>query len=69
MMFYFHEVFSIFRQDERSSRPEVFCQNGVLKSFAKITGKHMYQSLFFNKVAGLNFIKKEALAQVSHCEI
>ena len=27
-------------------------KKGVLKIFAKFTGKHMYQSLFFNKVAG-----------------
>ena len=33
--------------------PEVFCKKGVLKSFAKFTGKHLCQSLFYNKVAGL----------------
>ena len=49
-----------------SSRPEVFCKKGVLRNFAKFTGKHLYQSLFFNKVA--NFIKKETLAQVFSCE-
>ena len=37
----------------RSSRPEVFCKKGVLKNFTKFTGKHLCQSLFFNKVAGL----------------
>ena len=37
----------------RISRPEVFCKNGVLRYFAKFTGKHLGQSLFFNKVAGL----------------
>ena len=37
----------------RSSRPEVFCEKGVLRNFAKLTGKHLYLSLFFNKVAGL----------------
>ena len=49
----------------RSSRPDVFCQKGVLRNFAKFTGKHLCQSLFFNKVAGLacNFIKKETLAR------
>ena len=36
----------------RSSIAEVFCKNGVLKNFAKFTGKILYQSLFFNKVAG-----------------
>ena len=56
----------------RSSRPDVFYEKGVLRIFAKFTGKQLRQSLFFNKVAGLfsinlqgcNFIKKEALAQV-----
>ena len=39
--------------DGRSSRPDVFCKKGVLRDFAKSTGKHLCQSLFFNKVAGL----------------
>ena len=37
----------------RSSRPEVFYKKGVLRNFTKFTGKHLRQSLFFNKVAGL----------------
>ena len=37
----------------RSSRPEVFCNEGVLRNFAKFTGKDLCQSLFFNKVAAL----------------
>ena len=40
-------------QSARSSRPEVFCKKGVLRNFAKFTGKHLCQSLFLNKVAGL----------------
>ena len=46
-------------------------KKGVLKRFAKSTGKHLCQSLFFNKVAGLRpstLLKKEALAQVFSCE-
>ena len=39
--------------NSRSSRPEVFCKKGVLRNIAKFTGKHLCQSLFFNKVAGL----------------
>ena len=56
--------------NNRSSRPEVLCKRGVLRNFAKFIGKHLYQRLFLNKVAGLpcNFIKKEALAQVFSCE-
>ena len=37
----------------RSSRPDVFYKKGVLRNFTKFTGKHLCQSLFFNKVAGL----------------
>ena len=37
----------------RSSRPEVFVKKGVLTNFAKFAVKHLFQSLFFNKVAGL----------------
>ena len=36
-----------------NSRPEVFCKKDALRNFAKFTGKHLCQSLFFNKVAGL----------------
>ena len=39
----------------------MFCKIGVLRSFAKFTGKHRCQSLFFIKVANLrpgNFFKK-----------
>ena len=32
---------------------KVFCKKGVLRNFTKFTGKHLCQSLFFNKVAGL----------------
>ena len=39
---------------DTSSRSEVFCKKCVLRNFVKPTGKHLSQSLFFNKVAGLN---------------
>ena len=55
-------------QTYRSSRPQVFCEKGVLRNFTKFTGKHLCQSLFLNKVAACNFIKKETLAQVFSCE-
>ena len=32
----------------------MFYKIGVIKTFAKFTRKHLYQSLFFNKVAGLS---------------
>ena len=38
----------------RSSHQRCFIKKGVLKNFAKFKGKHLYQSLFFNKVAGLS---------------
>ena len=37
----------------RSTRPELFCKKGVFRNFAKFTGIHLCQRLFFNKVAGL----------------
>ena len=42
----------------RSSGSEVFCKKGVLRNFAKFTGKHLYQSLFLiniihSKITGL----------------
>ena len=37
----------------RSSRPEEFCKKGVLINLAKLTRKHLCQSLFFNKIARL----------------
>ena len=42
----------------RSSRLEVSFKKSVLRNFAKFTGKHLCQSLFFNKVAGLRAVKK-----------
>ena len=47
-------LFEIFAElISRSSRPEVFFEKRVLKNFAKFTGKHLCQSLFFKKVAGV----------------
>ena len=42
----------------------------ALKNFAKLTGKHLCQSLFFSKVAGLGLqlCKKDTLAQVLSCK-
>ena len=37
----------------RSSRLEVFCRKKVPSNFAKRPGKHLCQSCFLNKVAGL----------------
>ena len=41
--------FAIFR----SSLPEVFCRKSGLRNFANFTGKHLYRSVFFNKVVVL----------------
>ena len=61
----------------RSSLPEVFCKDGVIRNFVKFAGKHLCQSFFFNKVAGLRpatllknilWLKKITLVQVFSCE-
>ena len=36
----------------RSSHRRCSVRKDVLRNFAKFTGKHQYQRLFFNKVAG-----------------
>ena len=36
-------------------------KKGVLRNFTKFTGKHLCQSLFFNKVAGLRPFHTEQL--------
>ena len=37
----------------KSRRTDVFCKKGILKNLTRFTGKHLYQSLFLKKVAGL----------------
>ena len=37
----------------KSSCPDVFCKKSDLRNFAKFTGTHLCQGLYFNKVAGL----------------
>ena len=52
------------------SLSEVFCEKGVLRNFAKFTGKHLSQGLFFTKSCrsqACNFIKKESPAQMFSC--
>ena len=57
----------------RSSHQRCSMKKGALRNFPKLTGKHLCQRLFFNRVAGLcpqacNFIKKENQAQLVSCE-
>ena len=51
----------------RSSHQSCSIIKDVLRSFAKFTGKHLCQSLIFNKVVGL-FLLKKTVAQVFSCE-
>ena len=44
--------------DNRSSRPEVFFKKGVVRNFAKLTGKHLCQS-FLNKTSLINKFDSE----------
>ena len=55
----------------RSSCPEVFYKKGVLRNFAKFTGKHLCQSLIFNKLAGLrpNFILDVSMGHMNKSPI
>ena len=40
-----------FSKTTQKQSPEVFCKKGVLKNFAKFTGKHLCQSLFLRVVS------------------
>ena len=40
------------KQKQKKQPAEVFYEKGVLRSFTKVTEKQLWQSLFFNKVAG-----------------
>ena len=42
------------RSHQRRSR-----KKGVLRNFANFTGKHLYQCLFFNKVAAGTLLKRD----------
>ena len=46
-------MFIEYQHGFKSSRPDVFCEIGALKNVAKLTGKQLCFSLFFNKFAGL----------------
>ena len=53
---YWHSRF-LLDWSNKNSRLEVLCEKDVLENFAKLIGKHLRQSLFFNKVTvwGLQF--------------
>ena len=52
----------------RSSQQRCSVRKTVLRNLEKLGGKHLCQSLFFDKKRGLQLIKKETLAQVFSCE-
>ena len=62
--FFYPQRVLLKRASGRSSDRRCSLKKGVLRNFAKFTGKHLCQSLFFNKVETCNFIKKETLAKV-----
>ena len=39
--------------DLQKQPPEMIYQKVILKDVPKFTGKHLYQSFYFNKIAGL----------------
>ena len=45
----------------RSSHQRRSVRKGVLRDFAKFTGKHLCQSLFFNKVEGPATLSKKRI--------
>ena len=47
---YFSEIIKSFITTSSSNHPDVLCKKGVLRFFAKLTGKHLCQNLFLAKV-------------------
>ena len=65
------DIIRALKYKTRTSCLEVFCKKGVYRNFTKFTGKHLCQSLFFNKelqTSAINFVKKETLPQMFSCE-
>ena len=58
-LFLFLNHFQIRKSVKQKQPPEILFKKGVLRNFAKFTGKHLCQSLFFNKIAGLRPILKK----------
>ena len=53
----------------RSSHRRCSVRKGVIRNFVKFTGKHLCQSLFFNKVEGLRpALLKKRLSHRCSCE-
>ena len=48
-----NKIIKLWLASLKSSHRRCSVRKGVLRNFAIFTGKHLYQSLFFNKVAGL----------------
>ena len=48
--------------------PDMFCK-GVLRNFVKFIGKHIFLSLFFNKVAGLKLWDSGQVLSCEFCKI
>ena len=63
---YFETNYQIIRN--KSSHWRCSVEKGVLRNFAKFTGKHLCQGPFFSRSEAGNFIKKEIVAQVFSCK-
>ena len=59
----FEKCLNLICSNSKSSPQKCSVRKVVLRNFTKFTGKHLCQSLFFNKVD-----EKENLAQVFSCE-
>ena len=58
-------IFIQVNQILQKQTPEVFYKKGVVRNFTKFTRKHLCQSLFFNKVAGLQlYLKRDSATGV-----
>ena len=66
MIFHEEELKGLLYIKDRSSHRKCSVRKDVLRNFAKFTGNHLRQSLFFNKVAGRTL---EQVFSCRFCEI
>ena len=50
--FFLTELLRKCRNSEAAARVVLYNQKAVIRNFTKFTGKHLFQGIFFNKVAG-----------------
>ena len=63
----FKTMSNIYDGTFRSSHPRCYIEKSFIRSFAELTGKHLYQSLFFNKCQNFHFFFLISYNKLKNC--